>query len=226
MLRRRSTITSPLLAALLMSTGLSIVIFLFRTIYSLDTYFLFMIWNLMLALVPLAASRYLLWRNEPPRDKVSFVVLIVWLLFFPNAPYLITDLFHLYERAGAPAWLDMFMLFSFAWNGLLIAYVSMRDIDIWFAKSLSQQQKAVLNTILFLLTSFGLYLGRYFRWNSWDALVQPFHLVHDIVTKLSQPGVAFDLACFMTIATSFLWTGFLVFNEAFAEKKTRSRGKL
>jgi uncharacterized membrane protein len=226
MAQRSLTVTSPLIGALLASAGLSIVLFLLRALYSLDGYFLFMIWNLWLALIPLGASRFLLWRDKTLRDKLSFVILIVWLLFFPNAPYLITDLFHLYERPGAPAWLDMFMLFSFAWNGLIITYASLRDINTWLGTALTREQKALLNTILFTLTSFGLYLGRYFRWNSWDALWQPLTLLRDIAVKLGQPGILFDLTLFMTVATLFLWTGFIVFNQMFNENTLHSRREL
>src|SRR5437868_15255249 len=101
----------------------------FRVERTGSDYFLFLIWNLFLACIPLFASR-LLWvahRRRVP-DVVQLGLLAIWLLFLPNAPYILTDLIHL--RPGSPRlyWYDLAMLLSFAGAGLLLGYSSMFDV--------------------------------------------------------------------------------------------------
>ncbi|HJL05106.1 MAG TPA: DUF1361 domain-containing protein [Polyangiaceae bacterium LLY-WYZ-15_(1-7)] len=77
--------------------------------------FAFLLWNLALALAPLALA--LPARGGAPR-------FVAWLLFFPNAPYLVTDFVHL-GAGDAPLWFDVGLLAAFAWAGLLAGCVSL-----------------------------------------------------------------------------------------------------
>lgn len=197
-----------------------------RTVWSQDTYFSFLLWNLFLALIPLGISQILRTRTKTLRSSASFGLVVVWLLFFPNAPYLVTDLFHLYENQRVPLWLDTFMLFSFAWNGLVIAFISLRDIDSWLSAVCSHRSRQLLRVGLFTLTSFGLYLGRYLRWNSWDVFWRPGTVLRDIATTLFAPEMAVDLLAFLFICTLFLWINSRLFDQIVPEKTRRSSKKL
>jgi uncharacterized membrane protein len=110
----------------------------------------------------------------------------VWLLFIPNSFYIITDLFHLEERAVIPLWFDLALIFSFAWNGLLMGILSVRQMEkLWQSKW--QQNEILFIYPIMLLNAFGIYIGRYLRYNSWDVVSNPFGLSEDIVYLLIHP---------------------------------------
>jgi uncharacterized membrane protein len=110
-----------------------------------------------------------------------------WLLFFPNAPYILTDLFHLDNRPGVPLWYDLALILSCAWNGLMLAYASLADMQQLVQQRLGTGIGWAFATVALLLSSFGIYLGRYLRFNSWDVLTNPLTLFYDIVGRLLHP---------------------------------------
>ncbi len=159
---------------------------LFRYYISETKVFLFLNWNLFLAWIPFFISSFLVIFKI--RSKLSLVVAItVWILFFPNSPYILTDLFHLRSRNAVPIWYDLVVILSYAWTGLFCGFISLLDIE----KLLSDYfKKLTINiiTVLFLfLTSFGVYLGRFLRWNSWDVLSSPFGLFNDVLVRIVYP---------------------------------------
>ncbi|PWW19983.1 DUF1361 domain-containing protein [Chryseobacterium sp. AG844] len=158
----------------------------FRYYISDTKVFLFLNWNLFLAWIPLLLSSFVLAFNI--RSKISLVfIIIIWILFFPNSPYILTDLFHLKARNSIPVWYDLIVILSFAWTGLICGFISLNDIE----KKLSYYGKknSINGIIVFFLfmSSFGVYLGRFLRWNSWDVLNNPFGLFSDIVVRFIYP---------------------------------------
>jgi uncharacterized membrane protein len=158
----------------------------FRYYISDTKVFLFLNWNLFLAWIPLLLSSFILAFNIKSKISLIFII-IVWILFFPNSPYILTDLFHLRARNSVPIWYDLVVILSYAWTGLICGFISLNDIE----KSLSEYGKrnsinAVIIFFLFM-SSFGVYLGRFLRWNSWDVLNNPFGLFSDIVVRFIYP---------------------------------------
>ena len=86
-----------------------------------------------------------------------------------------------------PIWFDLVLILSFAWTGILFGFFSLWDIERMLSKSLKQRYISVISIILLFLGSFGIYLGRYLRWNSWDIIQQPFQLMYDIGDRLINP---------------------------------------
>jgi uncharacterized membrane protein len=165
--------------------------------------FRFLLWNLFLALLPLLVGRIALLR--PRRSGVVVALLVVWLALFPNAPYLVTDLVHL-TRAGssAPLWFDLLLLLSFGVTGLLFAFRSLDDVLAWLCARLGHAVRLPALGGLCLLASFGIYLGRFLRWNSWDLLTSPRRVASSVVEILSGPKA------FSALGFSGLFAGFLV----------------
>ena len=86
-----------------------------------------------------------------------------------------------------PIWFDLILLLSFAWTGLLLGLLSLRDIDNILIPYLSSKWiKTILISLLFL-GSFGVYIGRYLRWNSWDFISKPLHLFLDVSDRFIHP---------------------------------------
>lgn len=145
-------------------------------------------WNLFLAWLPYGLSGWLYRNTALVKNKgVYAVVFLAWLLFIPNSFYIITDLFHLHDDRNAPLWFDLLLIFSFAWNGLLMGILSIRAMEkitqIFFP---FKHDWAFLYPIM-LLNALGVFIGRYLRYNSWDMFASPFSLTADMLRLLLHP---------------------------------------
>lgn len=151
-------------------------------------FFVFLIWNLVLAGVPLVASTTL---RATERFRLPLAVQAscfgLWLLFLPNAPYILTDLLHLAPRPPAPPWYDLALLLSCSGTGLLLGYLSLVDVHGIVAKRFGAVTGWIVAVCTLFLTGFAIYLGRFLRWNSWEVLTNPVRLF-DIVDGLRHPA--------------------------------------
>lgn len=182
---RASTQRALLLAVLLAWCG---ALFVYRKVRSGSYAFEFLPWNLFLATIPAVASE-LLRRTQELRGPraVQVVWFVVWLLFLPNAPYLVTDFIHLKERPEMPLWYDVALLTSAAGVGLLLAYASVADVQIALTRAFNSAVAWIAVAFALLLSGFGIYLGRFLRWNSWDAVSNPRRLFGDITAAVTHP---------------------------------------
>ena len=155
-----------------------------RMVHTRSIAFLFLPWNLVLAAFPLIFSYKLL---QIKNTYLSWGMFGLWLLFFPNAMYIVTDLFHLKEGAPVPQWFDLLLLFSAALNGVIMGLVSLRNAEIFLHKKVGKRLVPVIICCIFLLCGYGIYLGRYLRWNSWDIFTQPHLLLWDIAMDVRHP---------------------------------------
>jgi uncharacterized membrane protein len=152
------------------------------------TDFRFLIWNLILAWVPLALAlfAYDRYRRGAPIARLA-PVLALWLLFLPNAPYILTDFVHLSAASPAPLWLDGVELSAFAWTGMLLGFVSLYLVHAVVRHRLGASSGWTLVLAVLPLVSAGVYLGRVQRWNSWDLLTQPGSKIAQLYTQLADP---------------------------------------
>ncbi len=185
---------------LLLISGICCLMLVRRLVAAGNLQYSFLAWNLFLAWVPLLIMLAL--QNYQPTfvNKSLFVGtgLLFWLLFLPNAPYLITDLMHLRYRLGVPLWYDSLMVFSFAMVGMYTGMYSLLLAHRIINELFSPTWGWTFMIGSLGLTGFGVYLGRFSRWNSWDLFVRPHHLVMDIVRQVFNPqaiklSVAFAL---------------------------------
>ena len=161
---------------------------------------IFLIWNLFLAWLPLGLAYLVgdMWRQRYIGRRGVIVGAGIWLLFFPNAPYLITDLIHLKAAPDHLIWYDALMSFSFALSGLLTGLYSLLKVHRLVEKIWNSLIAWVTVSGSLVLSSYGVYLGRFGRWNSWDIVTHPFSLVRYSVSNLHDP-----LAIKLTVAFSF-----------------------
>jgi uncharacterized membrane protein len=161
---------------------------IFRYIVTDTKVFFFLNWNLFLAFIPWLLSSIIIIRPKLKRIKIAVAFLLFfWLLFFPNAPYILTDLFHLDDNSTMPHWFDLLLILSFAWTGLLFGFLSLWDIEQVMAMRLPSRIIPIVSGGLLFLGSFGIYIGRYLHWNSWDIINKPFGLLYDIGDRLINP---------------------------------------
>lgn len=157
-----------------------------RCFMSESGHYLFLNWNLFLAGIPLLLSRVLMHNNNITKTKVILLV-PMWLLFFPNAPYILTDLFHLGNTHSMPKWFDLMMILLFAWAGLFAGFKSLQDVQRMLAKFMSERKSMIVVVLLLFIAAFGVYIGRFERWNSWDIITHPFSVLSDVGEKFLHP---------------------------------------
>ena len=179
--------------------------------------FLFLNWNLFLAFLPwLFSTILIIYPKWQRKNLILFLLLFSWLLFFPNAPYILTDLFHLRLRTSMPVWFDLVLILSFAWTGLLFGFMSLWDIEYIFMQKINYRIIPLVSSVLLFAGGFGIYLGRYLRWNSWDIISNPAGLAEDITDRFINPtshpttwGMTFFMGLFLNIIYwSFKFLGY------------------
>lgn len=168
--------------------------------------FRFLIWNLILAWIPLLLGLFVYDRYRRGRPLLVLApALVLWLLFLPNAPYIVTDFVHLAPGRASPLWLDGVELSAFAWTGMLLGFVS-----LYLVHAVARHRfggavgwLGVLGTLG--LVSAGVYLGRVKRWNSWDLITEPGTKLAQLTTQLGDPA-SLGRAAAVTLAMAALLT--------------------
>ena len=161
-----------------------------RVFYSGRTAYLWLGWNLVLAWVPLLLALLIDHRHAAGRKPSRFTAWTLgaaWLAFFPNAPYLVTDLIHLRTRGSVPIWYDAMMVFAFALTGLCLAFLSLWLVHRLVERGRGKAAGWVFVAVIAGLAGFGVYLGRYPRWNSWDVVTRPGELMADVAAHVQDP---------------------------------------
>jgi len=210
LIKKRSSIFKVLIA----STIFSMLLLMIRMAAISTIFYAFLVWNLFLAAIPYAITTYLVCVSKLSKLNLAFWFCI-WLLFLPNAPYIVTDLMHLqWDRQGY-LWLDVLVVTSFAWNGLILCFLSLLDMHDLLNQHLSQQKAFASIIIVLFLCGFGIYLGRFLRWNSWDIIQHPDLLLKDILVRCIYPmkhlktwGVTLGFGAFLSL-------GFWMFTEIY-----------
>jgi uncharacterized membrane protein len=179
-----------------------------------DDSFRFLDWNLFLAWVPMgfALAAYACARRRI--HVLAALFGLAWLLFFPNAPYLLTDFIHLQESAQTPLWYEGLMLSAFAWTALLVGFVSLYLMHAIVRHGAGVFAGWLGVVVALALASVGVYLGRYIGLNSWDALLHPGRVAHVIEAHLRDPLHRPRLAESLVVLTSFLTVAYIVFASA------------
>jgi uncharacterized membrane protein len=180
------------LALLCGATLLSVALFRVRTMLSDSMDYTFLLWNIFLAWIPLGlayTASVFAWKRRFLLLAVP-LMFVLWMLFFPNAPYILTDLQHLgYPKEDVPLWFDMLMLIWFSWTGLLLGVVSM-----FLMQDIVRRQFGRIAGWLFVLTtgalcSLGIYIGRFLRWNSWDMIFNPLERLQEFMYYAAHPSL-------------------------------------
>jgi uncharacterized membrane protein len=175
---------------------------------------LYLPWNLFLAWVPLGFALLArgLASSTPRRTWLLMLAGAGWLLFFPNAPYILTDLMHLARvRPGsaAPLWYDLLLHLTVAMTGLFVGFASLALMQGLVTRTCGKLAGWAFAVVSLALSGFGIYLGRFLRWNSWDVLRAPVLLFTDIVDRLIHPlsnprAYGFSVVCFVFLLLTYL----------------------
>lgn len=200
----RRSIVDPLFYILTATSVLCALLVSFRASRVEIMEFRFLLWNLFLAWLPLVFSMAALaWARIAGGAPLAVGLSLcgaLWLLLFPNAPYLMTDLIHLifasrwtdYEVDGLLLWYDLVLVFLFTWCGLLLGYVSMNQIHAIVRHYWDRTGGWAFVFATCMLGGFGVYLGRIVRLNSWDVL-HPMRIIEEAIDAIHFNSIAFSI---------------------------------
>ena len=176
-----------------------------RTVLTWRGQHLYLVWNLFLAWLPLFLAMRL--EHLESRDRVQgwhfWGTAIAWLLFFPNAPYIFTDLTHVKFVARGRWWTDLIVILFFAITGLVLAFLSLHRMHGVVARRRGWLAGWMFVIGVAFLSGFGVYLGRFERWNSWDVVTNPFGLIADSFNWIHRHSAKFTLLFGIFLSTAY-----------------------
>jgi len=190
----------------------SVILLMLRMKLNKSFFFLFLIWNVFLAIIPYTITMYLSTKPNLSTFKLTLWSL-VWLAFLPNAPYIVTDLIHIRIGSDSLLWLDILVILSFALSGLLLFYMSILDMQKLVKSKFEKLPIEAISISILFLCGFGVYLGRFLRYNSWGIISQPHLLFLDILDIIVAPFQHYEAWLFTLGFGLFLVVGYWVFKN-------------
>ena len=186
---------------------ISVALFRFRGLWYNESGYRFLVWNLFLAWIPLGIA-YTAYVMSLTRRVLTFVIPIaafLWLIFFPNAPYILSDFQHLGQPSEVvPIWFDVILVVWFAWTGLLLGVLSLYLMQEIVHREFGRVVGWLFVFLVSFLSGLGIFMGRFLRWNSWDILRQPSDIFYSIAQGARDPSLT-------SIAVTFLFGALFLF---------------
>jgi uncharacterized membrane protein len=170
-----------------------------------------LVWNLFLAWIPfmLAYFAHLVSWRRSTLYLIIPIIAFLWLIFFPNAPYMLTDLQDLARRSfDAPLWYDVIIVVWASWTGMLLGVISLYLMQDIIIRTFGRVTGWIFVFVISALSSFGVYVGRFVRLNSWDILENPTEVAQEILGLVIDPSRR--LAAFTILYTIFFLFVFLL----------------
>ena len=183
-----------------------------RIVWTGDFVYASLVWNLFLAWLPLIFA--LLARDEfhPARSRnwrfLGFAG--AWLLFFPNAPYIFTDVVHLTTYFYNHFWIDLMLILLCALTGLVLGFVSLFLMQGVVRRLFGDVASWGFIVAVAGLSGFGIYLGRFLRFNSWDIVWKPLALYHGIGQWAANPLAHSNTYAFPMLFAIFLFLAYVM----------------
>jgi uncharacterized membrane protein len=192
---------------LLVPGGIAIALLIGRIIYTDSFRYIFLVWNLFLAFVPLAliALYSVLIKRQRLLHWSNILLFIAFVAFVPNSFYLMTDYTHLRGATEVNINYDIVLLNAFSFAGVLWGLTSMFLLQDILRRRLSVNMTRGFVAGIYLLSSFAIYIGRFVRWNSWDIIAQPAAIIFDVSDQIVNPGMHVNayLYSFVTFAVLY-----------------------
>jgi uncharacterized membrane protein len=186
----RRSIRTQFLVALGFSTLCSVGLFAYGAWHNHTDAFLYLLWNLFLAWIPVLITfrllhvlSYKLWSAWE-----SLLTTLVWLLFLPNSFYMISDFIHLQQVPSASVLYYSVVFTSFIYTGVALGFASLFLVHLQLKKRRHVGVCAAWIGLILLCCSVAMYIGRDLRWNSWDILTNPGGLIFDMSYRLIHPA--------------------------------------
>ena len=181
--RRLALVLALLLASAVVGGGIAVRVLMHRNLELTN-----LVWNLFLAWVPFVVALTLYdSARAGARGRTLLALGSVWLVFLPNAPYIVTDVRVLEELVGRVEWYDLVLVVGAAALGLVLGFVSLYLVQAVVAARLDRAAGWFVAIVTLGLSGIGIYLGRYERWNSWEVITEPSKIFGAIAAGLVDP---------------------------------------
>jgi uncharacterized membrane protein len=209
------------------ATLVSVLIWRVRSDYSGTVDYAFLIWNLFLAWIPfiIAYFTYTLTLNRRwVYDVIVPVAAFLWLIFFPNAPYILTDFQHLAYWRDVPIWYDVMLLIWFSFTGLLLGMVSLFLMQEVIRREFGRWVGWGFVALVAGLSSVGVYVGRFLRWNSWDIFSNPAGMAQYTLEQAQDPSLrSIGFTSLFAAFFLFLYITLYTFGHLLLERKANEK---
>ncbi len=171
----------------------------------------FMSFNVFLAYVPIELG-FQLRRFADRRSLAFWGLLILWIVFYPNAPYVITDLFHLawlhphtsisgILRSDPHMWFIFSLMIISAFACALFGAISLLQTSRLLTMMTTPyhlQWRLVWITLCSFISSVGIYIGRFLRLHSLYILMTPSWFIKQLLAMWSVQMIEFVLIMTLT----------------------------
>lgn len=200
---------ATLLLALMV--GFSLFLIALRIVKTDKVTYYFLTFNMFLALVPLAFAYLLrLFFFDHLHRPLALILLATWLIFLPNAPYIVTDFVHLRPRHGIPIWFDIILVFGFASAGMLSGFISLRIVQLMVKFQFGTVASWLTVIVSLFASGYAIYLGRFLRLNSWNILTQPLSILSLVLDHALNPIEHYYVFAVTAIMFTFMFAFYLV----------------
>lgn len=220
----KSTQSVFVLVSFVFVTVTTVAVFLNDTT---DIKWLRMIWNYFLAVIPVYMALFSRYYSELEKRVPTVAFSLIWLLFFPNAFYMLTDfkylskisfyLWDVFEKIGGnlTPWILLLNLVVSVTAGVIAGIISLEIIHKILKENFGNKISWIIVVFLMILTSFGVYIGRFARLNSWD-IINLEKLFDDIMWVMTPFAPIFILI--FTLMTMILYCGYYFFVSSKLDK--------
>ena len=207
------------------ATLFSVTLYRFRGAWYHERGYAFLVWNLFLAWIPLGAA-YSAYMMSFSRRALSLLVVataFLWLIFFPNAPYILTDLVHLGQPSEVvPIWFDVILVVWFAWTGVFLGVLSLYLMHEVVHREYGRLAGWVFVFVVSFLSGLGIYMGRVLRWNSWDIIQSPDNIFYGILQGAQDPSLgAIGMTALFGALFLFIYLTFYTFGHLLRDDRSK-----
>jgi len=188
----------------------AIILLFFALILLYQSRFAFLIWNIILALIPFDLSLLgRLFKNS----RWRYLIGVVWLLFFPNALYMITDFSHLSSIGVGLSTAFQFVEYAILAGGIFIGVtLGLTSLFILYPLFIPNHQRLINQVatfgVLSVCSSVAIYIGRFLRINSWDVFYQLHTTIASVLSILNQSDFWIFVVAFSILQLILMLMGY------------------
>jgi len=211
--------------ALVVASFFCVALVAYRVMAGCEVRHAYLVWNLFLAWLPLLFAVLAAERFEAGarlRDRKFLALGTAWLLFFPNAPYIFTDVVHVMDTWWPAFWVQLMLILLCAMTGFLAGFLSLQVMHRLATRLWGRVAGWLFVIAVSGLTGFGVYLGRFVRLNSWEVVTSPISLAYHTRSAVWNVLTQHHDAKFLFLFSLFLLLGYVMLHAMTLQRHERA----